>query len=483
MIPTWNDLLPLLPELFLLGMTSLILIIGLYTGERRPSVVHYLAILTLIGAAALTLMDFNIVGRTNALGGMFIRDGIADILKLFVYLTSAIVFIYARFYLRTHQLFVAEYYTLSLFAILGICLLISGGNLLSIYLGLELMALSTYALVALDRDSPVSGESAMKYFVLGALASGLLLYGMSMLYGITGSLDLNEISTRLASLAAEPNSPRVLLAFSVTFIVIGLAFKFGAVPFHMWIPDVYHGAPTAVTLFLSAAPKLAAVGMAFRLLGEGLSPLVNDWSQMLGFLALMSLLVGNFAAIAQSNLKRMLAYSTISHVGFILLGILAGTDEGMSAAMFYAITYSLMSTGAFGMIIALSNAGFECDRIDDFKGLNARDPWMAFMMLLIIGSLAGFPPLVGFFAKLYVLQAAINAGWLWLAIVAVVMAVVGAYYYLRVIKVMYFDQTEHEHPIQAPMDLRVVLAANGLLQIGLTFFVGSLTALCVAAWQ
>ncbi len=479
MIPTWNDLLPLLPELFLLSMTSLILIVGLYTGERRPSVVHYLAILTLVGAAALTLMDFNIVARTNALGGMFIRDGIADILKLFVYLTSAIVFIYARFYLRTHQLFVAEYYTLSLFAILGMCLLISGGNLLSIYLGLELMALSTYALVALDRDSTVSGEAAMKYFVLGALASGLLLYGMSMLYGITGSLDLNEIATRLAS----GDHPRVLLAFSVTFIVIGLAFKLGAVPFHMWVPDVYHGAPTAVTLFLSAAPKLAAVGMTFRLLGEGLLPLVNDWSQMLGFLALMSLLVGNFAAIAQSNLKRLLAYSTISHVGFVLLGILAGTDDGMAAAMFYVITYSLMSTGAFGMIIALSNAGFECDRIDDFKGLNARDPWMAFMMLLIVGSLAGFPPLVGFFAKLYVLEAAVNAGWLWLAVVAVVMAVIGAYYYLRLIKVMYFDEIEHDHAIQTPKDLRVVLAANGLLQIALTFFVGSLTALCVAAWQ
>ena len=479
MIPTWNDLLPLLPELFLLSMTSLILIIGLYTGERRPSVVHYLAILTLIGAAALTLMDFNVSGRINALGGMFIRDGIADILKLFVYLSSAIVFVYARYYLRTHQLFVAEYYTLSLFAILGMCLLISGGNLLSIYLGLELLALSSYALVALDRDSAVSGEAAMKYFVLGALASGPLLYGMSMLYGLTGSLDLHEIATRLAS----GDHPKVLLAFSVTFIVIGLAFKLGAVPFHMWLPDVYHGAPTAVTLFLSAAPKLAAVGMTFRLLGEGLEPLVRDWSQMLGFLALMSLLVGNFAAIAQTNLKRMLAYSTISHVGFILLGILAGTDDGMSAAMFYAITYSLMSTGAFGMIIALSNAGFECDRIDDFKGLNARDPWMAFMMLLIVGSLAGFPPLVGFFAKLYVLEAAINAGWLWLAIVAVVMAVVGAYYYLRLIKVMYFDEIEHDHAINAPTDLRVVLAANGLLQLGLTFFVGSLTALCVAAWK
>ena len=479
MIHSWNDLLPMLPEIFLLGFTSLILIAGLYIDEKRRGLVHFLATLALVFTAILTLRDFNMGERVLVAGGMFIRDGMGDVLKLFVYLSTAIVFVYAKFFLRTNKLFVSEFYTLALFAVLGMCILISGGNMLTIYLGLELMALSSYAMVALDRDSPTAAESAMKYFVLGALASGLLLYGMSMIYGLTGSLDLTEIATRLAS----GDHPRVVLSFAVVFIVVGVGFKLGAVPFHMWIPDVYQGAPTGVTLFLAAAPKLAGVGMAFRLLTEGLAPLVHDWSQMLGFLALMSLVVGNLAAIAQTNLKRMLAYSTISHVGFVLLGIMSGTDDGMAAAMFYAITYALMTTGAFGMIIALSHAGFEAERIEDFKGLNQRHPWFAFLMLLIMASLAGFPPLVGFFSKLYVLQAAINAGWLWLAVIAVVMAVVGAFYYLRVIKVMYFDEPEHEHAISAPGDVRLILAANGLLQLGLTFFVGSLTAICYAAWQ
>lgn len=479
MIHSWNDLLPMLPEIFLLGFTSLILIAGLYIDEKRRGLVHFLATLALVFTAILTLRDFNMGERVLVAGGMFIRDGMGDVLKLFVYLSTAIVFVYAKFFLRTNKLFVSEFYTLALFAVLGMCILISGGNMLTIYLGLELMALSSYAMVALDRDSPTAAESAMKYFVLGALASGLLLYGMSMIYGLTGSLDLTEIATRLAS----GDHPRVVLSFAVVFIVVGVGFKLGAVPFHMWIPDVYQGAPTGVTLFLAAAPKLAGVGMAFRLLTEGLAPLVHDWSQMLGFLALMSLVVGNLAAIAQTNLKRMLAYSTISHVGFVLLGIMSGTDDGMAAAMFYAITYALMTTGAFGMIIALSHAGFEAERIEDFKGLNQRHPWFAFLMLLIMASLAGFPPLVGFFSKLYVLQAAINAGWLWLAVIAVVMAVIGAFYYLRVIKVMYFDEPEHEHAISAPGDVRLILAANGLLQLGLTFFVGSLTAICYAAWQ
>lgn len=479
MIHSWNDLLPMLPEIFLLGFTSLILIAGLYIDEKRRGLVHFLATLALVFTAILTLRDFNMGERVLVAGGMFIRDGMGDVLKLFVYLSTAIVFVYAKFFLRTNKLFVSEFYTLALFAVLGMCILISGGNMLTIYLGLELMALSSYAMVALDRDSPTAAESAMKYFVLGALASGLLLYGMSMIYGLTGSLDLTEIATRLAS----GDHPRVVLSFAVVFIVVGVGFKLGAVPFHMWIPDVYQGAPTGVTLFLAAAPKLAGVGMAFRLLTEGLAPLVHDWSQMLGFLALMSLVVGNLAAIAQTNLKRMLAYSTISHVGFVLLGIMSGTDDGMAAAMFYAITYALMTTGAFGMIIALSHAGFEAERIEDFKGLNQRHPWFAFLMLLIMASLAGFPPLVGFFSKLYVLQAAINAGWLWLAVIAVVMAVIGAFYYLRVIKVMYFDEPEHEHAITAPGDVRLILAANGLLQLGLTFFVGSLTAICYAAWQ
>ena len=478
MITSFQDLMPLLPEVFLLSMALLILLADLWIDDRRRGLTHFLAMITLILCAVLTLRDFNFDESTKALGGMFIRDARGDILKLFMYLSTAIVYVYAKYYLRAHKLFVGEFYTLTLFALLGMCILVSAGNLLTIYLGLELLALSSYALVALNRDSATSSEAAMKYFVLGALASGLLLYGISILYGVTGFLDLGDVAAKLAQGSAEP----VVLAFAVVFIVVGLGFKFGAVPFHMWVPDVYQGAPTAITLFLASVPKLAALGMAFRLLPYGLEPLVRDWSQMLAFLALMSLVIGNLAAIAQTNLKRMLAYSAISHVGFLLLGILAGDSDGMAAAMFYTLVYALMTTGAFGVIIALSNSGFECEQIDDFKGLNQRQPWLAFLMLLIMASLAGFPPMVGFFAKLYVLQAVIDAGWLWLAAVAVVMAVIGAYYYLRLIKVMYFDDPVHEHSIEAPGDLRAVLSANGLLQLALSVFAGSLTAICVAAW-
>jgi NADH-quinone oxidoreductase subunit N len=479
MIQTWSDLIPLLPELFLLGMINVILIAGLFIDEKRRGIVHFLAVLTLIFAAILTLRDFNVGMRFTALGGMFVRDGVSDVLKLFIYLSTAVVFVYAKHSLRVNKLFVAEYYTLVLFAVLGMCILVSGGNLLTVYLGLELLALSSYALVALDRDSSTASESAMKYFVLGALASGLLLYGMSMLYGLTGSLDLGTIANKLAS----GDLPPVLLAFTVTFIVVGIAFKFGAAPFHMWVPDVYQGAPTAVTLFIASAPKLAAAGMAFRVLAEGLEPRVQDWAQMLGFLALLSLAIGNLAAIAQTNLKRMLAYSTISHVGFILLGILGGDAQGMAAAMFYVIVYALMSTAAFGLIIALSRAGFDAERIEDFKGLNQRHPWFAFLMLLTMASMAGFPPTIGFFAKLYVLQAAVDAGWLWLALVAVVFAVIGAYYYLRVIKVMYFDEPEVEHQIVVPGDVRSVLAVNALMLVAMTMMAGPLTKLCELAWQ
>ncbi len=478
MIETWSDLIPLLPELFLLGMINIILIAGLFIDEKRRGIVHFLAILTLVFTAIITMRDFNVLQRYTALGGMFVRDGVSDVLKLFIYLTTAVVFVYAKHSLRVSKLFVAEYYTLVLFAVLGMCILVSGGNLLTIYLGLELLALSSYALVALDRDSPSASESAMKYFVLGALASGLLLYGMSMLYGLTGSLELAVIAKKLAS----GDLPPILMAFTITFIVVGIAFKFGAAPFHMWVPDVYHGAPTAVTLFISSAPKLAAAGMAFRVLAEGLEPRVQDWAQMLGFLALLSLVIGNLAAIAQTNLKRMLAYSTISHVGFILLGILAGDEAGMAAAMFYVIVYALMSTAAFGLIIALSRAGFDAERIEDFKGLNQRHPWFAFLMLVTMASMAGFPPTIGFFAKLYVLQAAVDAGWLWLAITSVVFAVIGAYYYLRVIKVMYFDEPEVDHKISVPGDVRSVLAVNVVMLLVLTIMAGPLTRLCEQAW-
>ena len=352
--------------------------------------------------------------------------------------------------------------------------MVSAHSLLTIYLGLELLSLSLYAMVASDRDSIPGSEAAMKYFVLGALASGMLLYGMSMLYGATGSLDLAEIAAALST----PGENSMILIFGLCFIVVGLAFKFGAVPFHMWIPDVYDGAPTAVTLFIGSAPKIAAFAMAMRLLVESLGSLSVDWQGMLVILAVLSLALGNVIAIAQTSMKRMLAYSTISHVGFLLLGILAGTEAGYSAAMFYAITYAVMAIGGFAMIILLSRAGFEGDQLDDFKGLNDRSPWFAFIMLILMFSMAGVPPTVGFYAKLSVLQAVIDINMVWLAIVAVAFSIIGAFYYIRVVKLMYFDKPTSDEPLHTHTDMQIALSFNGLLVLGLGIFPGGLLALC-----
>jgi len=348
--------------------------------------------------------------------------------------------------------------------------------MLSLYLGLELMSLSMYAMVAFCRDSKRASEAAMKYFVLGALASGMLLYGMSIIYGMTGSLNIIEISN---SIGESGSSMGLLLGLA--FIVVGLAFKFGAVPFHMWIPDVYHGAPTAVTLYIATAPKIAAFAMTMRLLVEGLGGLQADWQTMLIVLSVLSLGLGNIVAIAQSSIKRMLAYSTISHVGFLLLGILAGTGEGYAASMFYALTYALMALGGFGMILFLSRKGFEAEELDDFKGLNERSPWFAFMMLIILFSMAGIPPTVGFYAKLSVLTAIVNVDLIWLATVAVIFSVIGAYYYLRAVKMMYFDKAEDSSELQSCLTFRFALSANGLTVLALGIFPAGLMALCAAA--
>jgi NADH-quinone oxidoreductase subunit N len=345
-----------------------------------------------------------------------------------------------------------------LFATLGMMVLISANHFLTLYLGLELLALGQYALVALQRDSARSTEAAMKYFVLGALASGLLLYGMSMMYGATGSLGLQQVATALATGSVD----HLVATIGLVFIVAGLAFKLGVVPFHMWIPDVYEGAPTSMTLFIGTAPKIAGVAFFIRLLGEGLAPLASDWQQMLIVLAVLSMVLGNVTAIAQTNLKRMLAYSTISHMGFVLLGILAASQQGYAAASFYISTYSLTALGAFGMILLLSRAGFEAETIEDFKGLNKRSPWFALVMLMVMISMAGIPPSVGFFAKLSVLRAALTAGYTWLVVLAVMMSLVGAYYYLRIIKVMYMDEPVDTHPIEGEFDMRVLLSLNGI---------------------
>ncbi|MEO5703055.1 MAG: NADH-quinone oxidoreductase subunit NuoN [Gammaproteobacteria bacterium] len=475
------NFLPAVPEIFVLSMACIILIVDLFLTGRSRIVTYLLSQATLLTAAILTVA-LHAQEPVITFSGTFINDTMGDVLKVFIYLVTAAVFLYSRVYLRSRELDKGEYYVLGLFAVLGMMVMVSAHSLLTIYLGLELMSLSLYSMVALQRDSAVASEAAMKYFVLGALASGLLLYGMSLLYGVTGSLDIAEISHNIGQNAGvESTSSNIVLIFGLVFVLIGMMFKLGAVPFHMWIPDVYHGAPTSVTLFISSAPKLAAFAILMRLLVDGLGELHGQWAGMLVILSILSMGVGNIIAIAQSNLKRMLAYSTISHVGFLLLGILSGTQIGYSAAMFYVIVYALMTMGGFGMIILLSRAGFEADRLDDFKGLNNRSPWFAFMMLIFMFSMAGVPPTVGFYAKFSVLQAVVEAGWAWLAVLAVLFSVIGAFYYLRIIKLMYFDKAEDNAPLSASLDMRVLMSANGLAILGLGIFPSALLALCAQA--
>lgn len=475
---TMPDFMPVVPELFVLAMACVVLVIDLFLKQEQRNVTYYLTQATLIGALVLTLWLDDGTTRLS-FGETFVADSMATVLKSFIYLIGIVVFLYSRPYLKARELYKGEYYVLGLFGVLGMMIMVSAYSFLTIYLGLELLSLSLYALVAFSRDDVRASEAAMKYFVLGAIASGMLLYGMSMLYGVTGSLDIMQVSNYLIRHAGDVSVP---LVFGLAFVVVGLAFKLGAVPFHMWVPDVYHGAPTSVTLYLGTVPKLAAFAMIMRLLAEGLGALQADWQDMLIVLTVLSLAIGNIVAIAQSNLKRMLAYSTISHVGFLMLGILAGTKEGYAAAMFYTITYALMATGAFGMIMILSRKGFEAEELSDFKGLNERSPWLAFMMMLVLFSMAGVPPLVGFYAKLEVLFAVIQADLLWLAIYAVIFSIIGAFYYLRVIKLMYFDKPEEASPeLGADLDVNLVMGANGLSMLALGLFPGALMALCTAA--
>ncbi len=469
---------PVFPEIFVLVMVSLILLIDAAVDDSKRYLAYILSLATLAGAAFLTLRDFSSM-PVLTLGGLFVDDPLSDVLKLFLYLTVAVVLVYSRDYLRQRGLYKGEFFALTLFALLGMMVMVSASHFLSLYLGLELLSLSLYAMVALQRDSSVATEAAMKYFVLGALASGMLLYGMSMVYGVTGSLGLGDIAIGLQ----DGTDLHIPLVFGIVFIVAGLAFKIGAVPFHMWLPDVYHGAPTAMTLFIGSAPKIAAFAFIVRILGQGLESQAGDWRSMLVILAVLSMALGNIAAIAQTNLKRMLAYSTISHMGFMLLGILAGSQNGYGSAMFYVLVYALMSLGAFGMILLLSRAGFESDRLDDFKGLNRRSPWLAFMMLLLMFSLAGIPPTVGFYAKLAVLQAVIGIDYVWLAVVAVMFALIGAFYYLRVVKLMYFDEPHDTAPITVSADTRLVMSANGLAILALGILPQPLMAVCVYAIQ
>ncbi|MFT4100277.1 MAG: NADH-quinone oxidoreductase subunit NuoN [Burkholderiaceae bacterium] len=479
------NLFAALPEILLLIGICLVILIDVLRKSPQPAVgVDRLALLALVPPFIATLMQAG-GPKVHAFDGMYVVDALGNLLKACSYVAIAASIIYARNYAKDRGMFRGEFYGLLLFSLLGQMVMISAGNLLVMYLGLEVMSLSLYALAALRRDDPDSAESAIKYFVLGALASGFLLYGMSMIYGGTGTLDLAQIAQRFS--AGQVN--QVVFVFGVVFIVAGVAFKFGAVPFHMWVPDVYAGSPTATTLLIAGAPKLATFAMAFRLLADSLQGAAQHWQQMFLILALLSLVLGNLAAIAQSNLKRMLAYSTISQIGFVLLGLMSGVVGGKadgaagaySGALFYVITYVLTTLGTFGLIQMLARAGFESDQISDLAGLNKRNPWMAAVMLILMFSLAGIPPTVGFYAKLGVLQSVIDAGYLWMAIVAVMASLVGAFYYLRIVKTMYFDEPPETVAAAQTTDARVVLAFNGLLVLGLGIVPGPLMTACLLA--
>jgi len=474
-MPTATDLLPLLPELVVVGGAFALLMLDLFLSESQRVLTHVLAIALLLLTAWLAAAGAG--GQGTVLGGMFVRDDMSDVLKAGACVLTALALVYAWPFLRQRDLYKGEVPVLMLFAVAGMMLLISAGNLVMVYLGLEMLALCSYALVAIDRDSTLASEAAMKYFVLGSLSSGLLLYGLSLLYGATGTLDLAQLHAAIAT-----SSETTLLLTGTVFAVAGIAFKFGAAPFHMWVPDTYQGAPTPITLFIGSAPELASFALAFRLLEGAVGPLDERWRLLIAGLAVASLVVGNLIALMQTNFKRLLAYSAISHIGFLFLGFAGGGAQGYAAAMFYVISYALMSAAAFGAIIVLSGRGFEADRIDDFKGLNARSPWLAGLVLCIMASLAGVPPFLGFWAKLAVLRAALQGDMLWLAIVGIVFAVVGAFYYLRVIKVMYFDEPVGDLVPRDDRPLRLAFGINALALLVLGIFWNPLMTWCQQAF-
>ena len=472
------DIVPALPEVVLSAAILIIVLIDVFLPEAYRAVTYRLSL------AALMLTGYLVYALSAAdtrvtFDGTFVADPMSDILKIAICLLGVLMFVYSRDYLREIKLFKGEFYVIGLIGILGMMIMTSAHSLLTVYLGLELLSFSLYALTAMKRDDGRASEAAIKYFVLGALASGLLLYGMSMVYGATGDLNLARIADGIAAVDADKEA---ILVFGLVFVVVGVAFKLGAVPFHMWVPDIYQGAPAVVTMFISSAPKLAAFAMAMRLLVEAMGALSEHWTQMLFVLAVLSLIIGNVVAIAQDNIKRMLAYSTIAHVGFIVMGVLSDHGEGYAAAMFYVITYALMATAGFAVLALLSRDGEECETLDHMKGMNQRHPWLAFLMLLVMFSMAGVPPTVGFYAKLLVLQSVVDAGLLQLAVVAVLFSVIGAFYYLRIVKLMYFDDAEQGAPAIAPsMSAQSTLSVNALSLLVLGLFPAALMQLCVNA--
>jgi NADH-quinone oxidoreductase subunit N len=467
-----------LPEMFLLGMACTILLVVAFFKKTGANLAYILSQITMIAAAVLVYLDMGGL-EGLAFSDTYIRDALSNVLKIAIFLINIAVLMYSTSYLKARELFKGEYYVLAVFATLGMSVMVSAHHFLTLYLGLELMSLCLYAMVAMHRDSKVATEAAMKYFILGALASGMLLYGMSIIYGVTGSLSISAVAAAIQTGSLD----NTVLSFGLVFLVIGVGFKLGAVPFHMWLPDVYQGAPTAMTLFIATTPKLAAFAMMIRLLVEGLGDIQQYWQDMLIMLSVLSVILGNVVAIAQTNMKRMLAYSTISHVGFILLGIISGTEAGYAGSLFYALTYTLMTLAAFGMIILMSRRGFEAEEISDYKGLSQRHPWFALMMLVVMFSMAGIPPLVGFYAKLAVIKSIVDVELMSVAILVVLMSVIGAFYYLRVIKVMYFDKADEVYEIDAPTDMRIMVSANAMAVLGLGIFPGALMALCASVFS
>jgi NADH-quinone oxidoreductase subunit N len=473
---TTIDLSPVLPEILLLCGAMGVLLLDLYLTDAQRPVSFWATQLVLLACTVATLQT--LFGEpVTALSGFVVQDMLGGLLKFFSYIAVSLMLFYSRSYLELRGLFRGETFVLAMTALLGMMVMSSAASFLTIYLGLELLALSLYAMVASHRTSNQATEAAMKYFVLGALASGMLLYGMSMVYGATGSLDMVTVGQAIA----DGRGDRTILVFGLVFIVSGIAFKLGVVPYHMWVPDVYHGAPTAVTLLIGTAPELATFAFMLRLLAVALGALEFDWQGMLIVLCVLSIVIGNIVAIAQTNIKRMLAYSTIANMGFVLLGFLAANVNGFSASMFYIVTYVLTSLASFGLVMLLSRQGFEADRLEDFKGLNQRSPWWAFVMLLVMFSLAGIPPTVGFYAKFSVLQAAVNAGFVWLAVVAMLSSLIGAFYYLRVVKLMYFDDPVDTTPLAARGDTRLLLSLNGLALLAFGILPQGLMSWCVNA--
>jgi NADH-quinone oxidoreductase subunit N len=472
-IMTWSSVQPAIAEIYLVAAICVVLLVDVFMGEKRHGLTSTVTLVALALGAALTVAYGHVTHHSVLFDGMYVADELGYVLKLAGFLVVAVVLLYSRTYLENRKIMHGEYYVLTLTALLGIFVLVSANSLLTVYIGVELLALSVYAMVAFDRDSGVAAESAIKYFVLGAIASGALLYGMSLIYGLTGTLDLEQIAVKVHS----PSNLGVILG--LVFIVVAVAFKLGAVPFHMWLPDVYQGSPTSVTLFISTAPKIAYFALALRLLAHGLGGVSAEWSQMLSVLAILSLIVGNTVALVQTNIKRLLAYSTISNVGYIILGFVAATPSGYTAALFYTLVYVLGVLGSFGVILLLSRTGYEADKLDDFKGLYKRDPLLAFAMMMLMFSTAGVPPFLGFWAKLRIFQALWETQHFWLVVIAAAMSAVGAFYYLRVIWFMYFDQPTGDAPeVVRSTGVRVVLAANAAAVFILGVMPSGLLELC-----